>query len=94
MNDETALRIVDLLEQMNEKLDKLGSLEAVHEKLEAIDGKLYDLQLEICGFEHEGKQFSGLGDRVTSAIAGVQDELDTLRSALPVFPGKGDSAPK
>ncbi|MBI3417490.1 MAG: hypothetical protein HY043_19540 [Verrucomicrobia bacterium] len=72
MNQETAERIIQLLESIDSKLDRLGS----------IDSLLHEVKMEGSGFEHEGKNYPGSSERIIESIDSVESKLGFLEMTL------------
>ena len=72
MNEETAARIVQLLEGTDPKFDRLDENE----------GLLQAIKMDVSGFEHEGKQYPGSGGEIISATKSMKSELVAIEMTL------------
>ena len=79
MTEETAERMVELLEDISLKLD---GLEQIQSTLNSLDDMMHEIKLEVCALEHEGNRYPSLGDKIETAIESVQSELNSLSSTL------------
>lgn len=64
MSDDAVIllaRIVDLLESIDGKLDRL----------EAIEDSLDTMKLDVSGFEHDGTKFEGVGERILDVLSSI-----------------------
>ncbi len=72
MNEESAERMIQLLESIDSKLDRLDDIESL----------LQDIKIDVSGFEHEGKKYPGSSERVIAAIGSVESELGFIQMTL------------
>lgn len=72
MDAESSERMLQLLENINSKLDTLGRIEDL----------LIDIKMEVCGFEHEGTPYPGSTDKLLNAIGSVEAEITSLQLTI------------
>jgi hypothetical protein len=78
MDAESSARMLQLLESIDTKLDGL----------ERIEDLLYDLKMEVCGFEHEGTPYPGSTEKILSAIESVEAEIGSLQLSVEALEDK------
>ncbi|HEY1172131.1 MAG TPA: hypothetical protein VGH19_12230 [Verrucomicrobiae bacterium] len=72
MDAESSAKMLKLLESIDSKLDGL----------ERIEDLLYELKMEVCGFEHEGTQYPGSTEKIINALGSVEAELGSIQLTL------------
>lgn len=78
MDAESSASMLKLLESIDSKLDRL----------EQIEDLLYELKMEICGFEHEGTPYPGSTEKIISAIESVEAEVGSVQLAIEAMEDK------
>jgi hypothetical protein len=78
MDADSSARMLQLLESIDSKLDRL----------ERIEDLLYDLKIEVCGFEHEGTPYPGSTEKIISAIEAVEAEVGSVQLAIEAIEDK------
>ncbi len=78
MDADSSARMLKLLESIDSKLDRLEQIEEL----------LYDIKLEVCGFEHEGTPYPGSTEKIISAIESVEAEVGSLQLTIEAMEDK------
>ncbi len=78
MDAESSAKMLKLLESIDSKLDTL----------ERIEDLLYDIKMEVSGFEHEGTQYPGSTEKIINAIGLVEAEIGSLQLSVEALDDK------
>jgi hypothetical protein len=78
MDAESSARMLQLLENIDGKLETLGRIEDL----------LIDIKMEICGFEHEGTPYPGSTEKILKAIDSVETEIGSLQLSIEAMDDK------
>jgi len=79
MTEETAARLVALLESIDTKLDGLSRLEA---QLDSLHDLVLEMKMDVSGFEHEGTNYPGRVENIESALGLLQTTLESFEGSV------------
>ncbi len=80
LTEETAARLVTLLESIDTKMDALSRIEA---QLDSLHGMVLEMKMDVSGFEHEGATYPGRLENLESALNLLQTTLESFEGSVP-----------
>lgn len=83
MTDETAKRLVELLESIDAKLDSLARLEA---QVDSIQGMLLQMKMDVSGFQHEKEEYPGRLETIEARLSDIQLILESVQAPKELRP--------
>lgn len=75
MTEETAARVVELLESIDGKLDTLPRVEA---QLDAVVEMLTSIKMDVSGFQHESNEYPGRLETMEARLSDIQLILESI----------------
>ena len=88
MTEETAARLVALLESIDTKMDALSRIEA---QLDSLHEMVLAVKMDVSGFEHEGATYPGRIENIESALNLLQTTLESFEGSVPPAEPKAPS---
>lgn len=83
MTEETAARVVELLESIDGKLDSIPRLEA---QMDAVVEMLSSMKMDISGFQHENNEYPGRLETIEARLSDIQLILESIEIPKQVRP--------
>jgi len=75
VTEETASRVVELLESIDGKLESLQRLEA---QVESIHSMLIAMKMDVSGFQHENNEYPGRLEAMEQRLSDIQLILESI----------------
>lgn len=83
MTEETASRVVELLESIDGKLGSLQSLEA---QVDSIHAMLIAMKMDVSGFQHENNEYPGRLEAIEARLSDIQLILESVQAPKELSP--------
>jgi chromosome segregation ATPase len=85
MNEQTAARIVELLESID---GQFATLREISVRLEAVADAVREIKMDISGFTHEGESYPGGLAQLNTSLERIHSELEGLKLTVDLIERK------